>query len=112
MNNTAQAYQQQANMMPYLGHSQLPSMESMPFNQNAIPFNQPMMAYNTEYQGVVPPMAHSRRQSIATAESKRQSVMFAGNGMPPYGPQPMNNNRMSMPVMGMHTSNKPPDSDK
>lgn len=107
MNNTAQAYQQQANMMPYLGHSQLPSMESMPFNQNAIPFNQPMMAYNTEYQGVVPPMAHSRRQSIATAESKRQSMMFAGNGMPPYGPQPMNNNRMSMPVMGMHTSNKP-----
>ncbi|CUM47771.1 unnamed protein product [Debaryomyces tyrocola] len=107
VNNTAQACQQQANMMPYLGHSQMPSMESMPSNPNAIPFNQPMMAYNTEYQGVVPPMAHSRRQSIATAESKRQSMMFAGNGMPPYGPQPMNSNRMSMPVMGMNTSNKP-----
>ncbi|CUM45346.1 uncharacterized protein AC631_00461 [Debaryomyces fabryi] len=106
-NNTADACQLQPTTMPYLRHSQMPSMESMPFNQNGIPFNQPMMAYNTEYQGIAPPMDHSRRQSIATAESKRQSMMFStGNVMPPYGALPVHNNRMSMPVISMNTSNK------
>lgn len=82
-------------------------MEAMGFGHNNIPPNHHMMAYNTEYQGVLP-VPHSRRQSIATADSKRQSMMMpVGGNIPPYGVHSFNNNRMSMPVMGMNVQSKP-----
>ncbi|KAG7663976.1 uncharacterized protein J8A68_002477 [[Candida] subhashii] len=75
-----------------------PQSRSMEPVYMAASYSNPMLSVPTEYNGSTTSFGHNRRQSIATAEAKRRSMI----GLNGYLDAPVINKRNSMPMFGAY----------